>query len=106
MISLPLIVHDLVGERKVPPALGSLYCFRAFPMAAGPSIAGWIYDKSNSYDVAFFCAGAIAIVSTCMLFIVPSFKSQSLLSKRTEIVQLLQRSDCDKETIMAKETRL
>lgn len=105
MISLPLIVQDLVGDIKLAPALGSLYCFRAFPMTAGPSIAGWIYDTSNSYDVAFFCAGAIAIVSACILFIVPLFKSRSL-SKQTEVVQLLERSDCDKETVMAKETCL
>ncbi len=105
VISLPLIVQDLVGDSKLAPALGSLYCFRAFPMTAGPSIAGWIYDTSNSYDVAFFCAGAIAIMSTCILFIVPMFKSRSL-SKRTEVVQLLTRSDCNKEAVMSKETCL
>lgn len=105
VISLPLIVQDLVGDGKLALALGSLYCFRSFPMSAGPSIAGWIYDTSNSYDVAFFCAGGIAIVSTCLLFIVPLFKSRSL-SKRTEVVQLLERSECDKETVVAKETCL
>ena len=105
VISLPLIVQDLVGDSKLAFGLGSLYCFRAIPMTAGPSIAGWIYDTSNSYDVAFFCAGGITIVSTCILFIVPLFKSRSL-SKQREDVQLLERSECDKETIMAKETCL
>ena len=106
VISLPLIVQDLVEDSKQALALGALFCFRSLPMAAGPSIAGWIYDTSHSYDVAFLSAGAITIVSTCLMFLVPLFKDRSL-SKRREIVHLLGTSElCHKETILAKETRL
>ena len=107
LISLPLIVQDLVGDRKLAEALGSLYFFISIPKMAGPSIAGWIYDTSNSYDVAFFCAGGIITVSSCILFIVPMFRTNSnsrSSSKGREDVH--EGFECAKEKIMVKETRL
>ena len=104
VISVPLIVQDLVGDSKLAPALGSLYSFLSIPETTGPSIAGWIYDRSESYAVAFFCAGGITILSTCILFILPLFKASSLSKGRTrEVVLFL---ECYKETIIAKETCL
>ena len=104
VISVPLIVQDLVGDSKLAPALGSLYCFLSIPETTGPSIAGWIYDRSESYSVAFFCAGGITILSTCILFIIPLFKTNSFSKGRTrEVVLFL---ECNKETIIAKETCL
>lgn len=78
VISMPLIVQGLVGSEKLSAALGSLFCFMGIPTVAGPSIAGWIYDSSDSYTVAFFCAGGISIISTCVLFLVPLFQTNSL----------------------------
>lgn len=105
IISLPLIVQDLVGVSNLAPALGSLYCFLSIPKTAGPSIAGWIYDTSNSYAVAFFCAGGITTVSTCILFAVPISRA-SLFFKGREIVHLVERPKCNKEEIVSKETCL
>ena len=104
IISIPLIVQDLVGVSKLAPALGCLYCLLSIPKTAGPSIAGWIYDASNSYAVAFFCAGGITIVSTCILFAVPLSEANSF-SKGKELVPLVT-SECNKQEILIKETRL
>ena len=106
LITLPLIVQDLVGDCKIAPALGSLYCSLSIPKTAGPSIAGWIHDKSDSYAVAFFCAGGITILSTCILFVVPLFKTIDSLSKGD--VQLLEHSKSNniKSQILVKETCL
>lgn len=106
VISLPLIVQDLVEESNQAFALGTLFCFRSIPMTAGPSIAGWIYDVTLSYDVAFFSAGVVTILSTCSMFLVPLFKNKSY-SKQREIVQLIRNSEpCHEENIVAKETCL
>ena len=100
---MQLIVQDLVGEGKIGPALGFLYCSLSIPKTAGPSIAGWIHDSSGSYAVAFFCAGGITIISTCILFIVPLFQT-NYLSKGG--VQLLEPSQNINEEILVKETCL
>lgn len=105
LISLPLIVQDLVGDSKLTSALGTLYCLLSIPKTAGPSIAGWIYDTSDSYAVAFICAGGFAMVSTCILLIVPLFRTNSF-SKRKELVHLVVRSECSNEGNIVKETCL
>ena len=71
MSSMPLVVQSLVGSKKLAAGLGTLFCFLGIPTVAGPSIAGWIYDISESYTVAFLCAGGITLVSICILFLVP-----------------------------------
>ena len=106
VISLPLTVQDLVEENQQALALGSLFCFRSLPKTAGPSIAGWIYDVTHSYDIAFFSAGAVTLLSTCLMFLVPLFQDRSL-SKRKEIPRLLRNPELyQKEIIAAKETCL
>jgi len=107
LISLPLIVQDLVGDSKLASALGTLYCLLSIPKTAGPSIAGWIYDTSDSYAVAFFCAGGFAMVSTCILLMVPLFRTNiNSFSRRIELVHLVVRSECNNEEIIVKETCL
>ena len=103
LIALPLIVQDLVGEAKIASALGSLYCFLSIPKTAGPSIAGWLYDRSDSYAVAFFCAGGITICSTCVLFFVPWFKTNSFSERRAKLSEI---SENYEEEILIKETCL
>ena len=105
IISLPLIVQDLVGVSELASALGTLYCLFSIPKTAGPSIAGWIYDTSNSYAVAFLCAGGITMVSTCILLMVPSFRTNSF-SKGKQLAHLVERSECNNEEITVKETSL
>lgn len=104
VIAVPLIVQELVGNNRLAPALGSLYCFVSIPEMAGPSIAGWMYDESQSYAIAFFCAGGITIVSTCILFMISSHQTNSS-SKRgpRAVVQLVEFGE---ETIAVRETRL
>ena len=105
IISLPLIIQDLVGVSKLAPALGSLYCFLSIPKTAGPSIAGWIYDTSHSYAVAFFCAGGITAVSTCILFAVPLSRA-NLFTEGRELVHNVERSKCNEVVLVVKETCL
>lgn len=105
LISLPLIVQDLVGDSKLTSALGTLYCLLSIPKTAGPSIAGWIYDTSDSYAVAFFCAGGFTMVSTCTLLMVPLFRVNSF-PRRKELVNLVVHSEYSNKEITVKETCL
>ena len=67
----PVITNDLVGTDKVASALGTSYFFMAFPRSLGPPIAGWIYDYSKSYDVAFYYTGVVTALASCLMFFVP-----------------------------------
>ena len=59
---------------------------------------GRLKNISPADDVTFYVRGT-PIASTCLVSIVPLFKSRSL-STQTEVVQLLKRSEYDKETVV------
>ena len=100
VISLPLVVQSLVGSQQLASALGSMYFFFGVPVVAGPSIAGWIYDSSNSYTIAFLCAGGVTIIATCILFLVPLFQANSSPEQKPRRVVHLMETTIEEETAL------
>ena len=60
---LPLAVSESFGVRRLGALLGLQALFRTLGFAAGPIIAGRIFDRSRSYTGAWFVFIAMEIVS-------------------------------------------
>ena len=68
MTIMPVITSDIVGRRNVSSAFGGLLFFLSVFMALGPPFAGWIFDVSQTYSLAFLIAGGSTVASVCVLF--------------------------------------
>lgn len=67
----PVLTGDIVGRDKMAHGVGVLFALKSVPLTLGPPIAGFIYDASNSYQVAFYIAGAVPTAAACMMFGIP-----------------------------------
>ncbi|KAK6168443.1 hypothetical protein SNE40_020974 [Patella caerulea] len=54
-----IILCDLLGLEQLTSAFGLLTLARGLSSAAGPPIAGAVYDLTNSFDPSFFLGGAM-----------------------------------------------
>ena len=62
------LVSDISGLRKIGTALGVLeFCF-GIGAAIGPYVAGFIFDVSGSYFMAFL-SGALIILSRTLVIV-------------------------------------
>jgi len=59
----PLAVAESLGTRRLGALLGILAFFTTLGFAAGPVIAGRIFDQSGSYSTALILFAAMSIVS-------------------------------------------
>ncbi|GIX85193.1 monocarboxylate transporter 9 [Caerostris extrusa] len=66
-----IILVEMLGLDKLTNAFGLLSLFRGGSCMLGPPIAGSIYDMTGSYDLPFFIAGVLLIVSAIVSFMVP-----------------------------------
>ncbi|GFX41950.1 monocarboxylate transporter 2 [Trichonephila clavipes] len=66
-----IILVELLGLDKLTNAFGLLSLFRGGSCMLGPPIAGSIYDMTGSYDLPFFIAGVLLVVSAIISFMVP-----------------------------------
>jgi MFS family permease len=60
---LPLVINESLGVRRLGSILGLQALFTTFGFAAGPAIAGRIFDVSGSYSGAWVLFFAMALVS-------------------------------------------
>ncbi len=60
---LPLVIDESLGVRRLGSILGLLALFTTFGFAAGPAIAGRIFDVTGSYSGALILFLAMALVS-------------------------------------------
>jgi MFS family permease len=60
---LPLVINESLGVRRLGSILGLLALFTTFGFAAGPAIAGRIFDVTGSYSGAWILFLAMALVS-------------------------------------------
>jgi MFS family permease len=61
---LPLALSESLGVKRLGSLLGLQAFFRTIGFAAGPIIAGRIFDRSGSYTGAWFTFITLEIVST------------------------------------------
>ncbi|MGA9722800.1 MAG: MFS transporter [Candidatus Binatus sp.] len=60
---LPLVINESLGVRRLGSILGLQALFTTFGFAAGPAIAGRIFDVTGSYSGAWILFLAMALVS-------------------------------------------
>jgi len=60
---LPIAITESLGAKRLGTLLGLLALFTTFGFAAGPVIAGRIFDRTGSYTGALILFVALAIVS-------------------------------------------
>ena len=60
---LPIVITETLGAKRLGTLLGLLALFTTFGYAAGPVIAGRIFDRTGSYTGALLLFVALAIVS-------------------------------------------
>ena len=60
---VPLVIAESLGVRRLGSILGLLALFTTFGFAAGPAIAGRIFDVTGSYTGAWILFVAMALIS-------------------------------------------
>ncbi|XP_030755202.1 monocarboxylate transporter 12 [Sitophilus oryzae] len=66
-----VILVDLLGLDKLTNAFGLLLLFQGIASLVGPPIAGSLFDRTGSYDPAFYLAGVSVCLSGLILFFIP-----------------------------------
>lgn len=66
-----VLTGDIVGRERMALGVGTLFGIKSIPLTLGPPLAGFLYDISNSYQVAFFVAGAVSTLAACVMFTIP-----------------------------------
>uniref|UniRef100_A0A5F8GZZ7 Solute carrier family 16 member 4 n=1 Tax=Monodelphis domestica TaxID=13616 RepID=A0A5F8GZZ7_MONDO len=69
-VVFPVMV-DFAGNCPLNRFLGFSAFFAGLAVLAGPPIAGWLYDYTQTYIYSFFFSGACFLLSSASLFFVP-----------------------------------
>ncbi|XP_052009022.1 monocarboxylate transporter 9-like isoform X1 [Xyrauchen texanus] len=102
------ITTKIVGIERLSQAHGILMCFGGFGIMLGPPVVGWLYDCSQSYDLAFYFSGSCVVVAGLLLFFVtmPCWNrttegGNSVAVKEDNSSQRQYTPDCDKVASVA-----
>lgn len=68
-ILFPAIVGDFFGRLSVGTILGFLWAIAASAAAFGPAIAGYLFDRTGSYDSAFALSAGLNIAAACLVLL-------------------------------------
>jgi len=71
VVLLPVLTTTLMGAENKVVAWGYLTGVSAITFTIGPPTAGWIYDATGSYNLAFHLAGVPIILGAVVLFFIP-----------------------------------
>ena len=63
---LPPLCSDLFGRAHVAAVVGAIFAISGAPAAIGPYVAGWLYDVSGTYTVAFMIAAGLNVVALAL----------------------------------------
>jgi MFS family permease len=63
---LPALCGDLFGRAHVASVVGVIFAIAGAPAAAGPYLAGWLFDASGSYAGAFSIAAALNALAAAL----------------------------------------
>jgi MFS family permease len=66
----PAVASDLFGGPGFSTIYGALYTVICLALAAGPRVAGRIFDLTGSYAMALWVGLAMAVVSPALLWAV------------------------------------
>ncbi|KAL6478361.1 hypothetical protein MHYP_G00141960 [Metynnis hypsauchen] len=63
------ITTHIVGIERLSQAHGVLMCFGGFGIMLGPPVVGWLFDWTQSYDLAFYFSGSCVVLGGVVLFL-------------------------------------
>nr|XP_054771729.1 monocarboxylate transporter 14-like [Lytechinus pictus] len=69
-----IVLKEVVGVVKLGRAFGVLMVFTGTGCLIGPVLGGWIYDRTNSFDISFFLFGALLATSSFSLLLFGKLK--------------------------------
>ncbi|XP_044739190.1 monocarboxylate transporter 10 isoform X2 [Chrysoperla carnea] len=82
------IAFDLCGKDGATQAIGFLLGMCSIPLTIGPPVAGYLYDRTGSYQLPFILAGIPPIIGALVMFSTRCVKNDSKSSKyNTQIVK-------------------
>ena len=68
----PTLVASLFGKEHSAWAYGKVFTAWGFAGLSAPSLAGWLYEQSNSYDMPLLIAATLAVISAIVILRLPS----------------------------------
>ncbi|XP_014663573.1 PREDICTED: monocarboxylate transporter 12-B-like [Priapulus caudatus] len=68
---LPIITADMFGVETLVSTFGYLMISNGVGNMIGPPIAGWMVEKTGSFQAAFYLASSLTVASSIMMFLVP-----------------------------------
>ena len=95
---LPPALAIISGCSPPPRGYCLLFCqllgrvredFNVYFVSFFPS-TGIIYDVSNSYEIAFYVAGAVSVLATCFLFLVPVLLPDDVITVNNLVAEEVQ----------------
>ena len=69
-VVLPVLIGRCFGEREFSKIMGLIMVGFALGILLGPTSAGRIFDKTGSYEIAFFVCAACALISILLALLV------------------------------------
>ncbi|XP_067387982.1 monocarboxylate transporter 5 isoform X2 [Emydura macquarii macquarii] len=75
---LLIVLVDLVGVPRLHSALGFAAFFVGIVVIAGPPIAGWLYDYTQTYVCSFLFAGTCYLIAPISFFFEPMAHKRKL----------------------------
>ncbi|XP_060597365.1 monocarboxylate transporter 12-like [Ruditapes philippinarum] len=67
---MSVVIVDILGKQMLTNAFGLLLMCKGFANLIGPPFAGWLYDKTESYNAPFIVAGINITIAGVMLALV------------------------------------
>jgi MFS family permease len=65
----PAIIGDYFGRLKAGSIIGTIFTIAAIASAIGPLVAGYIYDMTHSYQLAFQLGAIANLISLALVFL-------------------------------------
>ncbi|XP_065057722.1 monocarboxylate transporter 10-like isoform X2 [Rhopilema esculentum] len=78
---IAVTVLETVGSNKMSQGLANLMAINAIFMMSGPPIAGFIFDKAQSYDTAFYLSGSTCTIGAILMLML------AFIDRKTNIDQ-------------------
>ncbi|MGA2410581.1 MAG: MFS transporter [Candidatus Binataceae bacterium] len=63
----PALIGDFFGRAAIGAIVGFIFAMAGSPAAFGPLIAGYLYDATHSYSVAFMLSAALNLMALMLL---------------------------------------
>jgi MFS transporter, OFA family, oxalate/formate antiporter len=81
----PAMVGDFFGRAHVGAIVGFIFALAGSPAAFGPLIAGYLYNASHSYSIAFKMSAALNLAALLLLFMLKKpEKHTAILGQATD----------------------